>query len=194
MLHRIQFVCLVLENSQVSQFYFVLLKKISITYAVVQYKDSKLRMFMYNESFSSLNLLYSSIPFRFHAPDEGPQIWKKFFHISPGRTVLFTLSPMLVITSPDIQKYSLDWRQCFFNSERSLRFYKQYTQRNCEMECMSNFTLAECGCVEFSMPSIILNSFGSKNIFFSAILKFSFFFKNFQFRSKRRQNLWTIKN
>lgn len=43
-------------------------------------------------------------------------------------------------------------RQCFFNKERALRFYKVYSQKNCEMECIANFTFAKCGCVKFSMP------------------------------------------
>lgn len=43
-------------------------------------------------------------------------------------------------------------RQCFFNSERKLRYLRTYTQRNCELECLANFTLAVCGCVRFSMP------------------------------------------
>lgn len=43
-------------------------------------------------------------------------------------------------------------RQCFFNSERTLHYLKTYTQRNCQLECLANFTLAKCGCVKFSMP------------------------------------------
>lgn len=43
-------------------------------------------------------------------------------------------------------------RQCFFNDERYLRYFKVYTQQNCELECLANFTLATCGCVKFSMP------------------------------------------
>lgn len=44
-------------------------------------------------------------------------------------------------------------RQCFFNNERYLRFFKLYTQANCELECLTNHTLKECSCVKFSMPS-----------------------------------------
>lgn len=29
---------------------------------------------------------------------------------------------------------------------------RTYTQRNCELECLTNVTLAMCGCVKFSMP------------------------------------------
>lgn len=43
-------------------------------------------------------------------------------------------------------------RQCFFNSERYLRFFKHYTQHNCELECLANYTMKTCGCVKFSMP------------------------------------------
>ncbi|KAL5291214.1 hypothetical protein ACFFRR_010555 [Megaselia abdita] len=27
-----------------------------------------------------------------------------------------------------------------------------YTQTNCELECLTNYTLSKCGCVQFSMP------------------------------------------
>lgn len=90
---------------------------------------------------------------KFHPPNEGPQIWKKYFHISPGQAALFTIEPKVIITSNNVRKYSPKVRQCYFNSERRLRFYKQYTQRNCEAECLANYTLAQCGCVKFSMPS-----------------------------------------
>lgn len=43
-------------------------------------------------------------------------------------------------------------RKCYFDSERKLRFLKVYTQRNCELECLSNDTLHKCGCVQFSLP------------------------------------------
>lgn len=43
-------------------------------------------------------------------------------------------------------------RRCYFESERKLRFLKVYTQRNCELECLSNATLQSCGCVKFFLP------------------------------------------
>lgn len=88
----------------------------------------------------------------FHAPNERPQIWKNFFHISPGKTASFTVDPRLIITSRSMKRYGNDVRQCFFNSERKLRFFKQYNKKNCEEECQSNFTKIQCGCVRFSMP------------------------------------------
>lgn len=89
----------------------------------------------------------------FHSPHEGPRIHKKHFQVSPGRTMLLSIDPKLIVSSSSVRKYSPELRQCYFNSERQLRFYKNYTQRNCKIECLSNFTLTQCGCVHFSMPS-----------------------------------------
>lgn len=44
-------------------------------------------------------------------------------------------------------------RQCFFGNERQLKYFKTYTQRNCEMECVSDYITKKCGCARFSMPS-----------------------------------------
>lgn len=57
-------------------------------------------------------------------PNEEPQLWKNFFYISPGRTALIKVTPKLTITSHAVRKYSPKTRQCFFNAERQLRFYK----------------------------------------------------------------------
>ncbi|GLH02142.1 Pickpocket protein 28, partial [Gryllus bimaculatus] len=48
--------------------------------------------------------------------------------------------------------YSAAQRRCFYPDERRLRFFRQYTQGNCELECLANATRAVCGCVEFHMP------------------------------------------
>lgn len=44
-------------------------------------------------------------------------------------------------------------RQCFFGDERQLKYFRTYTQRNCEMECVSDYITKKCGCTRFSMPS-----------------------------------------
>lgn len=50
--------------------------------------------------------------------------------------------------------YTPQVRGCYFRSERQLRFFKLYSQKKCEMECLSNFTHDECGCVQFYMPRL----------------------------------------
>lgn len=81
------------------------------------------------------------------------QKFRTYYGIAQNRTTMFTVSPKLSVTSPYVRQYEPTIRGCYTGSERHLKFFKQYTQRNCEMECLTNFTLAQCGCVKFSMPS-----------------------------------------
>lgn len=101
------------------------------------------------------NNTYVELEYEFQPPNEEPQFVKNYFYVSPNRGVLFKVTPKLIITSLNLNTYSPSVRRCYFNSERQLRFYKQYTQKNCETECLANLTLAECGCVKFAMPSRI---------------------------------------
>ncbi|XP_055840557.1 pickpocket protein 28-like [Episyrphus balteatus] len=55
-------------------------------------------------------------------------------------------------TSERLRHYTPERRQCYYQYERNLRYFTKYTQANCELECLANQTLAECGCVHFSMP------------------------------------------
>lgn len=63
-----------------------------------------------------------------------------------------SVKPNMITTSDGLLEYAPERRQCYFNNERSLQFFKVYTQSNCELECLANFTLARCNCVKFSMP------------------------------------------
>lgn len=93
------------------------------------------------------------IKFYLHAPDELPQ-QNHFFHIPIGKRVSVSVKPNVIRTSNDLRSSFSPWRRnCYFNDERRLRFFKVYTQHHCEMECLSNFTRVRCGCVKFSMPS-----------------------------------------
>lgn len=44
------------------------------------------------------------------------------------------------------QSMSINWIYVFSSIQ-------EYTRSNCISECLTNFTLAECNCVKFSMPS-----------------------------------------
>lgn len=90
-----------------------------------------------------------------HTPGEVPQVSKHYFRVPLLQEVLVSVKPNMITTSEGLMSYEPNRRQCYFNSERQLRFFKVYTQRNCELECLSNFTRIECGCVKFSMPSKI---------------------------------------
>lgn len=65
-----------------------------------------------------------------------------------------SIRPKLETTSKDLRSYTPMKRQCYFSTDRQLRFFRFYSKRNCHIECLANYTLKECGCVKFSMPSI----------------------------------------
>lgn len=88
----------------------------------------------------------------FHPPNEFPQVEKEFLYVSLGKAVTFTVKPDQIQPQKQISTYNPNKRYCYFHWERHLRFFHEYTQTNCELECLSNFTLTKCECVKFSMP------------------------------------------
>ncbi|XP_058464040.1 pickpocket protein 28-like [Malaya genurostris] len=87
-----------------------------------------------------------------HTPADYPQIAKKFVRIPISQEVTIAVKPQMITTTYGLQGYTPERRQCFFNQERHLQFFRIYTQGNCELECLTNYTLQLCGCVLFSMP------------------------------------------
>uniref|UniRef100_A0A1I8PG23 Pickpocket protein 28-like n=1 Tax=Stomoxys calcitrans TaxID=35570 RepID=A0A1I8PG23_STOCA len=87
-----------------------------------------------------------------HSPDDVPSVSKHFVRISMDKEVMIALKPKMITTSPEVAAYEPAKRLCFMNKDRQLAFYKIYSQKNCERECLTNYTLKECGCVHFSMP------------------------------------------
>ncbi|XP_005178342.2 pickpocket protein 28 [Musca domestica] len=87
-----------------------------------------------------------------HAPDDVPLVSKQFVRIPMGKEILIAVKPNMITTSAGIAEYEPNRRQCYMISERSLKFFKIYSQNNCELECLANYTLKMCGCVKFSMP------------------------------------------
>lgn len=88
----------------------------------------------------------------FHPPNETPQTNKESFQLSPGCATRYTVDPRLTVTAKSVRHFDPNIRQCYFASERELNFFKFYTKNNCELECLANYTLKQCGCVQFSMP------------------------------------------
>lgn len=88
-----------------------------------------------------------------HNPVETPKISAFGTLICPGTETQVIIKPTMDIASNQLRGIDQDKRQCFFSDERNLRFYRTYTQRNCVLECESNFTLYYCQCVMYYMPS-----------------------------------------
>lgn len=87
------------------------------------------------------------------APGETVITTRNSFRVSLLEDARIAIKPKMIHTLNGLRKYDAKQRGCFYNYERQLRFFKQYTQHNCEIECLANFTKAECECVPFYMPS-----------------------------------------
>ncbi|XP_053668363.1 pickpocket protein 28-like [Anopheles marshallii] len=87
-----------------------------------------------------------------HTPHQCPQISTQSIRVPMEHALTIRIDPFLVTTSENVISYSPQKRLCYFTHERYLRFFRVYTKRNCELECLANFTLHMCGCIQFSMP------------------------------------------
>lgn len=87
-------------------------------------------------------------------PDDALQMSQNYFRLPLLHISAINIEPELTITTEKLRRFQPHQRQCFYGDERQLRFFKMYSQINCKVECLANFTKQECGCVRFSMPSI----------------------------------------
>lgn len=100
-------------------------------------------------------------------PDELPDIlMSENFIPADQMTVISVIPKVITITSNDLKRYAPQVRRCYLRSERPLRFFRSYSQRKCELECLANFIKKTCGCVHYGMPST-----WKKTLWFSYIRK-----------------------
>lgn len=50
-----------------------------------------------------------------------------------------------------VNKISVEQRECYFEDEKKLKYFKSYTRKNCFTECIANITLHRCGCAKIDM-------------------------------------------
>jgi amiloride-sensitive sodium channel len=87
-----------------------------------------------------------------HMPDEIPNMFHNEYFIPYNHAKAFILTATSYRANKEIRKYSPNVRDCYFQDERQLKFFKVYTKSQCDFECLTNYTLKWCGCVKFSMP------------------------------------------
>ncbi|XP_077285519.1 pickpocket protein 28-like [Arctopsyche grandis] len=100
-----------------------------------------------------------------HPPSDVPKMSQQFFMLPLKQELIVTIKPHMIKTSEALAEYdpkrntfhkiclreSLK-RQCFMTKERKLKYFKIYTQQNCALECLSNYTMEICDCVAYWMP------------------------------------------
>lgn len=92
-------------------------------------------------------------------PGDSLGISRNYYRVPLSKITQFKIFTKVTTTSEALRHYAPSKRQCYYSYERQLQFFKNYTQTNCEAECLANFTKLECGCVKFSMPSMNLTFF-----------------------------------
>jgi acid-sensing ion channel, other len=107
-----------------------------------------------NSNFDFTCSRMSGFQFFIHTPGEFPNKRKYNFVLSLNKAAEVGVSPNMIKTSNSLKKYHPEKRQCFFENERYLKFFKSYTDNNCELECIANITLTKCGCVKHGMPRL----------------------------------------
>lgn len=88
-------------------------------------------------------------------PGDSVKQSRQTFRVPLLQQVIVRVRPKVILTSDELRNFDPNERNCYYSAERKLRFFQFYAQLNCESECLANFTLRECGCVKFSMPSIL---------------------------------------
>lgn len=87
-----------------------------------------------------------------HSPLEHPLRFNdvNFCELGYGKNYEVLIEPE-VITSDEylLTHYTKQQRYCIFQGEIQLTYFKSYTQKNCEMECLAELVIKECGCVPF---------------------------------------------
>ncbi|KAL3273933.1 hypothetical protein HHI36_015357 [Cryptolaemus montrouzieri] len=105
------------------------------------------------------NVYYSCRDFQFqgmrvslHMPARIPRPNQVFFPVGLNELVTAQVTPTYMTTTPKIRDYAPEKRNCFFSKERTLKYFRIYSQGNCNLECWTNYTIQECGCTHFYMP------------------------------------------
>ncbi|XP_031345495.1 pickpocket protein 28-like [Photinus pyralis] len=98
-----------------------------------------------------------------HNPLETPKMADFAILISPGLESRVSIEPKIYDASYTIKEIEIEKRMCYFTNERSLQFYRTYTELNCKLECQTNLTLSLCGCVPFYLPRNRLKKICSKS-------------------------------
>lgn len=86
-------------------------------------------------------------------PGESLSGSRDVFQIPAMQQTSAFIRPKMIQTDDNLRDHAPNVRHCFYSTERSLKYFRFYARSNCKSECLANFTLRECGCVKFSMPS-----------------------------------------
>lgn len=89
-----------------------------------------------------------------HLPSEIPQFDKQYFRFPLEKAATLVIRPSYLATEDSLKSTDYKTRQCFFEGEKKLQLFKNYTRSNCQLECLAEFTRRRCKCIHYSMPRL----------------------------------------
>jgi len=88
-----------------------------------------------------------------HSPIDLPVSMHPTAYTTVNNVVYVTTTFTLITTSQRLKSWNPEIRHCYYQSERTLKFFRVYSINNCDIECRANNTLKMCGCVAYYHPS-----------------------------------------
>lgn len=89
----------------------------------------------------------------FHLPSELPRLDKTFVKIPSDKSVVVTIDPVMII-SDQVDGYNSKSRQCYYQKEKLLDNFNDYTKTNCQLECVIFETRSKCSCIPPYFPQV----------------------------------------
>lgn len=86
-----------------------------------------------------------------HNPDELPSYSGYEFFFREGLKKFIMIEPQVNLIDDNVKRMSLNKRKCYLPGEKQLKYFKIYTKRNCEQECLGEMIAKICNCVPFYM-------------------------------------------
>jgi len=88
--------------------------------------------------------------FFIHPSNELPIFTADGTSIIYGASSEVLITPIITKADESLSSLSPQERQCLFEDEVQLEYFKLYSKRACEAECLSKFAYSKCNCVPFN--------------------------------------------
>lgn len=95
--------------------------------------------------------VYDGYHLIFHNPRELPDLNSVHHYTIAYHSLIFWIKPQMAKIEDSLKELPPVERNCYLDDEKKLKFFVIYSQNNCDQECLANFTLKSCGCVQFFM-------------------------------------------
>ncbi|XP_055371677.1 pickpocket protein 28-like [Condylostylus longicornis] len=96
----------------------------------------------------------SGVKFNVHSPAETSSIREIGFTIGTRVDLRVKLAPSYTVTAENVRNIDPNVRGCLYNNDVNLTYFRTYTTKNAQTECLSSKFYKVCGCVPFYVPRV----------------------------------------